>query len=50
MFGTSQDRFWLLHEVIQTVPEKRQTFIITGIALYSYVRIYNIIQTDSPNV
>lgn len=43
MFGTCQDRFWLLHEVIQTVPEKRWTFIIKGITLHYYVRTYNII-------
>jgi hypothetical protein len=50
MFGMSQDSLWLLHEVIQTVPEKRRTIIIKGIILDYYVRTYNIIQIDRHNV
>jgi hypothetical protein len=50
MFGTSPDMLWLLHEVIQTVPEKRKTIIIKGITLDYYTRIYNIIQIDKHDV
>jgi hypothetical protein len=49
MFGMSQDRFWPRHEVIQTVPaKKRETLTIKGI--HYYVRTYDIVQTDRPNV